>query len=373
MELQRQNLVTGGVHLTRPRVLVTGGTGFLGRPLVRRLLADGYPVRLLARRRAGVENALPSNAEVSWGDVADLETFGRALAGCDLVVHLAAGTSGSERDNRTATLQGTRNLLELCRRYRPRRLVYISSCSVYGVADYASGALVSETASLERFPDLRGSYTASKLEAERYVREFMASGQVPTVILRPAAIYGPEGALFTAMMGFSFRSLYVVIDVGGFVLPLVYVDNVVDAIMLSLEKEAASGRTFNVVDSERIDKRTYMNGVVRRANPGARVVYFPYYLLYGLAWLQERMFQLMKKPPVLRCYRLASSQRNVVYDARHIAECLGWRPRVSATEAMDRVVAWQLSRRKKEDVDMPPSGLLHTVTAGRPVERDSVR
>ena len=323
-----------------PRVLVTGGTGFVGRVLVPRLVADGYRVRVLTRRPAKVDEVHAVGAEVCRGDVADVSSFGRAMEGCDMVVHLAAGTSGSVNDSQSATLQGTRNLLDLCRQHRPRRLVYISSCSVYGVADYRAGAVVSETASLERFPERRGAYSASKLEAEGYVTESMAASSVPTVILRPGTIYGPGGQLYTPMMGFSTGSLYLVIGTGGFELPLVYVDNLVEAIVLSLQKDQAVGQIFNVVDPERLDKRTYMNRVMRRVDPGARVVYVPYSILYAVTWLQEQVFAIVKRRPALSCYRLISSQRRVSYDSSRIATLLGWKPIVPVNEAIDRMLTF---------------------------------
>jgi nucleoside-diphosphate-sugar epimerase/predicted dehydrogenase len=357
-----------------PRVLVTGGTGFLGKALVRRLVADGYRVRVLARKLAQVDAVHDLGAEVCWGDVADVESFDQAMSGCDRVVHLAAGTSGSERDSQTATLQGTRNLLELCGRHSPKRLVYISSCSVYGVADYPAGALVTEASTLERFPERRGSYSASKQEAETYVSDFVKAGGVPTVILRPGTIYGPGGELYTPLIGFSIGSTYIVIGTGATVLPFVYVDNLVDAVVLSLEKDEAVGEVFNVVDPERLDKRTYMNQVIRRANAGARVVYFPYSLLYGITWMQERAFALMKRRPVLSCYRLTSSQKSLLYDSSRLAGRLGWKAKVSLVEAMDRLVQSEASRRDGAEAvaRASTSGVVPPIAGShRPAETDS--
>jgi 2-alkyl-3-oxoalkanoate reductase len=329
-------------------ILVTGGTGFLGRHVVRRLIAQGYAVRVLARKLAQVDPLVAQGAEIFWGDVADPESFDAAFSRCDAVVHLAAGTSGSEKDSLTATLQGTRNLLDLCRRHRPARLVYISSCSVYGVADLARDAVVAETASLERFPDRRGTYSASKQQAEQDVVEFMKAGDVPVVVLRPGTIYGPGGDLFTGMLGFSAGSTFVVIGNGRFVLPFVHVDNLADAIVRSLEKPEAAGEIFNVVDPERLTKRDYMNRVIRRVHPRARVVYLPYSALYGITWLQEVAFSLMKRRPVLTRYRLTSSQRNVLYDSSKIVLRLGWQPGVTLSQALDRLVASVADSRGKQ-------------------------
>jgi nucleoside-diphosphate-sugar epimerase len=326
------------------RVLVTGGTGFVGRRLVSRLLAEGHAVRVLARKLADVSEITAAGAEVFWGDVGDLKSFDEAVAGCHAIVHLAAGTSGSEADSRTATLDGTSNLLELCRRHRPQKLVYVSSCSVYGIADCRSGALVSETSPLERHPERRGAYSASKQGAEHEVAEFMRSGTVRTVILRPGTIYGPGGELYTPMMGFAAGSLYLVIGPGRFVLPLVYVDNVVDAIVRSMDRPEADGEVFNVVDAERLTKREYMNRVIRRIDPGARVVYLPYSLLYAATWLQELLFGMMKRRPVLTRYRLTCSQKKIVYDGAKIAARLGWTQPRQQREALSEIVASELAK-----------------------------
>jgi nucleoside-diphosphate-sugar epimerase len=243
---------------------------------------------------------------------------------------------------------------------------------VYGIVDCVPDAVVSEHTSLERFPDRRGNYAASKFEAEGCVREFMTTSSIPTVILRPGIIYGPGSTLYTGMIGFSFRSLYLVIGNGHFVLPLVYVDHVVDAILLSLEKDAAAGQILNVVDPEPVDKQSYMNQVIRRVDTNAWVVYLPYSLVYSLTWLQERLLGLMRRRPLLSCYRLTSSQRRVTYDCREIGRLLGWKPRFSATEAMNALVASVLVCRRKEGVNTP-TGIRQAVTAPSHVDGSSDR
>lgn len=348
------------------RVLVTGGTGFLGRPVVRRLVAAGYPVRVLTRTAEKVPAIHDLGAEACVGDVAEVSSFGRAVAGCEIIVHLAAGTSGSVRDSETATVHGTRNLLMLSAHHGIARIVYVSSCSVYGVADYASGAKVTEASSLERFPEKRGSYTAGKLEAEALVRDFMQKGDVPTVILRPGTIYGPGGENYPPLVGFAFSSLYFVIGMGGYRMPLVFVDNLVDAVVMSMQKNEAVGQIFNVVDAERIDKRMYIDRVVRRTDPRARVLYIPYPLVYAMTWVQERLFRLMKRPPALTCYRLVSSQKSVEYDSSLISRRLGWRSTVTVADATDRLVMSARSLNAKTGGHTAESDVLPSIASRGP-------
>jgi nucleoside-diphosphate-sugar epimerase len=328
-----------------PRVLVTGGTGFLGRALVTRLAGTGYSVRVFARRQPAGDlfHGLP--VEILPGDVSDLASFDAAMRGCRVVIHLAAGTSGLKRDCDAATIQGTRNLLELCRRHEPERVIYVSSCNVYGVARCATHAVVDEQTPLEPHPERRGNYSASKQEAEREVVTFSRSSKVSTVVLRTGTIYGPGGDLYPQLMGVAAGSLHLVIGMGGHVLPFVYVDNLVDAIAACIERPEAVGEIFNVVDPEPLTKRAYVNRVVRRARPHAHVLFLPYPLVYMLVWMQELAAALLKREPFLTCYRLTSSQKRIVYSSRKIASQLGWTPGVAREEALDRVAAAECGSR----------------------------
>jgi nucleoside-diphosphate-sugar epimerase len=327
------------------RVLVTGGTGFIGKVCVRHLLASGYSVRVFARRRPGVDAGGNAGAEIFCGDVTNLDSLEKALEGCDRVVHLAAGTSGGEQEVEAATVQGTRNLLAACRRHRPKRVVYISSCSVYGCGDYPRNARLSETGALERFPEHRGFYSSSKQRAEALVVEAMGSGGLPAVILRPGAVYGPGGELFSAMMGFSIGSLYVVIGAGDAVLPLVHVESLAGAIGLSLSNDEGVGQIFNVVDPGTVTKREWIDRVIRQIDGRARVLYVPYSVVYGTTWLQERVFALARRRPVLTRYRLRSSQRGMIFDSAKISTLLGWAGERSVGERLDELAAFELQRR----------------------------
>lgn len=320
------------------KVLVTGGTGFIGRSVVRRLIQDGYGVRVLARAGANVDAVVAHGAEVSFGDVTDGPAFGRAMPGCDAVVHLAAGTQDSEAASVT-TLAGTRILIELCRQHRLERLVYVSSCSVYGVADYDENSVVTETSPLERFPERRGFYSASKRKAEEYVTEFMHTRAVPVVILRPGTVFGRGGDLFPGMMGKAVRSWYFVIGDGSLAPPFVHVDDVAEAISRCLDREEAEGEIFNVVDPERMTKRQYVDHVIRRVDAHARVVYVPFLIVCSLTWLQEVVCKIVGRRPLLTRYRLESSQKSVVFDGSKIAAKVGWKPARSLRDALSELVS----------------------------------
>jgi nucleoside-diphosphate-sugar epimerase len=207
------------------------------------------------------------------------------------------------------------------------------------VADYKSGQVVTEEGSLERFPLRRGAYSASKQDAERMVIDSMTGNSHPVVILRPGTIYGPGGDLFTPMMGFSlFNKVFVVIGNGRFELPFAYVDNVVEAVLQSMKSEKADNQVFNVVDSDRINKKQYMQLLMKKLYPKSWTFYLPFFLLYLMTWAQEVLCRLIKRDPFLTRYRLISSQKRIRYDNAKIIGVLDSKPRVPLDEALRRII-----------------------------------
>lgn len=324
------------------RVLVTGATGFLGAALVQRLCREGFEVRALARKLSRVDRLEKLPVEIVYGDVGSVESLEQAFEGVGMVVHAAADTSGREVESRRSTIAGTRNVLDLCRRNTVAKLVHISSCSVYGVGDIEEGATISEESPLERFPEKRGWYSWAKFEAEELVRAAMKAGDVAAVCLRPGTIYGAGGELFTPMMGLSLgEKAFLVFGDGSFVLPLVYRENLCDAIVAALRKDEGTGQVFNVVDEGGPTKRDYVDQLVRKLYPGARVAYFPLGLLYPAVRAQEKLTAKLGRPPILTEYRLNSSQKKVVYDSSKIASTLGWKQPFTFRQGIDAVLSFE--------------------------------
>jgi 2-alkyl-3-oxoalkanoate reductase len=323
---------------SRPLVLITGGTGFVGRRLVEVIAGKGFAVRVLARKLSRIEAARQAGAEIYFGDVADISSMEAAFQGVQYVIHAAADTKGDEEEGRLSTIQGTRNILDLCSRNGVRQLIYISSCNVYEVAGYRKWQKVNENAALERNPEQRGAYTLAKLEAEKLVTSAMATSSFPIVCLRPGMIYGPGGEIFTPMMGFAVGArLFAVIGNGEFVLPLVYLDNLAEAVIAAMEKGA--GGIYNVVDPTPVTKKDYMQRLVKRAHPRARTLYIPYSFIYFAVFMQEKVLQWLGKPPFLTRYRLASSQKPIIYDASKLKVDLEWQPPVPVQTAFARMIA----------------------------------
>ncbi|MBI5643655.1 MAG: NAD-dependent epimerase/dehydratase family protein [Deltaproteobacteria bacterium] len=331
--------------MKRPdKVLVTGGTGFLGRRLVSGLVKEGYPVRVLARKLSNIDDLKGLGAEIFFGDVADEESIDKALEGANIVIHAAAGTSGRKEDCDTATIEGTANVLRLAGTHRIKKMVYISSCSVYGVAGCKPGHVIDEDSSLEKSPSMRGYYSESKYNAEQMVtRE--AGKNFPVVILRPGTIYGPGGEVFSPMLGFSLmKKAFVIIGNGKFNLPLIHVDNLIDDIIASMQNSMMDNRIFNVVDDERVSKREYMDKLIRLMYPKSRVFYLPLGILSLMVSGQEVLCRLMKRKPFLTRYRLVSSQTDIRFDNSRLKRVLNRNQKTTFESAIPLILEHERNR-----------------------------
>ena len=320
---------------------MTGASGFLGSRTVAILSEQGCFVHALVRNTSRCDHLDLPNVTIFHGDIAEAESLISAFIGAEFVIHTAADTSGSEAGRRI-TIHGTKNILALCKQFQVRKLVYISTCNVYAVADYTKDQTVTEKSALERFPEKRGPYTHAKLEAEQLVTQAMDNGSVPIVCLRPGTIYGPGGNIYTPMMGFAMgNKFFAVIGDGRFVLPLVYVDNLVEAIVAAMKMNPGTNQIYNVVDPVEVTKRDFMERVVKKLYPDSRAVCIPVGILKIIVYLQEIFFWAMGRKPVLSMYRLNSSQKPVRYDVSKLSDDLVWRPRVSVEAAFNKLISYE--------------------------------
>jgi len=330
----------------RGRVLVTGAGGFLGRRLTEVLVEKGYFVRVLVRKLTDVDPFRILGVDVHYGDVRDELALAQAIDGMDFVVHAAAAQEGDWDTFDATTVRGTERVMRLARQLKVRRVIYISSMSVYHMSGLKKGSVVTEDDRLEENPGARGFYTFSKLEAERVAKGLMAAssngnGKVPGVILRPATIYGPGGPVFTPLIGISlFDRVFMIRGKKKMRLPLVYIDNLVDAIVLCIENDRAAGQTFNVIDDEGTTKEGYVRNHSGEVFPASRSVSLPYWFVHSAVRFQEAVFRIMRRDPVLTRYRLSSASADAAFSNAKIKERIGWRPRVSLEEGLSRTFEW---------------------------------
>ena len=312
------------------RVAVTGATGSIGRRLLARLLGEGQRVRILVRREPPADLRRDERVEAVYGDLGDPDAVDRLVAGTDIVYHLGATMRGSADDFTRGTVAGTRNVVESVLRHRVSRLVHVSSLSVLHAAAVQPGTTVREDWPLEPRAESRGGYAQSKLEAERIVRDAVAQRGLPAVILRPGQIVGPGVPLLTPAVAQRVGGALVVLGDGSLPLPLVHVEDVVDAILAAGRAGAPAGAVFHIVDTETVTQ----NDVARLVAGAGRIVRVPLTVAYGVALGVEGLAALGRRRAPLSRYRVRSALAPVAYDCSAAREHLGWRPRIGVRRAL---------------------------------------
>jgi nucleoside-diphosphate-sugar epimerase len=328
------------------KLCVTGATGFLGRYVVSTALSRGHSVRALVHRPA-------DGAKLGWPPDADLEQvkvdlrskagLADAVRGCDAVLHLAATKAGDLYAQFGGTVVATENLLWAMQQADVRRIVAISSFAVYDYLHRWSWAVLDETSPLDEAMVDRDEYAQTKLIQEQLVRDTATKNGWAWTVLRPGMIYGRDN-LFNARVGMGGKGRTWVRTGAWAPIPLTYVENCAEAIVLAAERAEANGQVLNIVDDRPPTQRRYAALLRSRTTPRPRIVPLNWTVLRTVArlgWLWNR-FALggkAKVPGLLVPARLHARCKPLRYRNDKIKSVLGWTPRFTLDQAVDRSLA----------------------------------
>jgi predicted dehydrogenase/nucleoside-diphosphate-sugar epimerase len=324
-------------------VLVTGAAGFLGRAVVAALRARGKKVRVLVRNPAAAKQ-FGDEVEVVIGDLGDPRAVDHAVAGAPVVYHVGAAMRGGPRAFEAGTVWGTRNIIASCLKHATSRLVYVSSMSVLDHAGRDPATIINEDYPLEPHAQQRGAYTQTKLTAENLVRDAIREQQLPAVIIRPGQIFGPGAEKVTPNGVVALAGRWLAIGEPNQTLPLVYLDDVVDALLLAGESSTAKGRLINVVDPETVTQQDYLDRAKQKLGSELKVVRVPTQVFMLLASGVEMLGKLLKRDVPLTRYRVRSLRPLANFDQNAARNQLGWEPRVGLRRGLDATFGVRMER-----------------------------
>ncbi len=319
------------------KALVTGANGFLGRYVVRALLARGIEVRVMVRPAARLDGLdWPSSVEVFRADLRTSRDLPRAFEAVDVLIHLAAVVSGGEDAQFAGTVAGTERLLDAMVGTACQRLVLCSTFSVYNYS--AISGTLDEGSPLHQTPDLYGrdGYTISKWWQERVTRRVAEKHGWDLTVLRPGFIWGRDHG-YLAALGQQFGRHHLVI--GPLTrIPMTHVENCADVFALAAADGRARGQTLNVVDGPGERIWTYLSDYMRGSgNPGWRLP-VPYWLAIMMVRLGfATVFRTATKVPgILVPRRFNSRFKPLHFENRKLRETLEWNPPLDYQQCLAR-------------------------------------
>jgi len=319
------------------KILVTGGTGFTGKALVRRLLDLGHTVVALDYKEGLKTRELREwGAEVVLGSVTDEAVVRRAMDGVEVVHHLAAAfreMNVPDSHYWEVNVQGTRNVLQAAFDQGVRKLVYCSTCGVHGNIDRPPGG---EDAPIQP----ADYYQRTKYEAEPIVREFHQKG-LPSVILRPAAIYGPgDPERFLMIFRRVARGTFPMFGDGRTFYHPLYIDNLVDAFVQSMADGVGDGEAYLIADDQYLEIEELVKRVGRALGVDVKIPHYPVWPVVAVGHVVEKACRPFGITPPIFPRRVDWYRQNRAFKIDKARRDLEYQPKVGIDEGLRRTAEW---------------------------------
>jgi dihydroflavonol-4-reductase len=317
------------------KILVTGATGFLGHHLTKRLVKEGYLVRILKEKNASLDLLSNLKLEIVEGDIRDIETVKKAVKGCDIVFHLAGLVSYWDKLNALqyeVNVIGTENIVEACLQEKVKRLIHVSSTAAVGKE---SGKKLADENTTYNLWDLNVNYCDTKYLGELRVKRGIEKG-LDAVIVCPGAMYGPgdirrikSDLIFSRGLSSCFYTK------GG--VGVVDVEDVVNGLILAWKK-GKKGERYILV-AENLSFYEIRKEIAKALGKSPPKIYLPYFLFLIGAYFSNWLATFFGKKPKLTPAMARLSKNYLYFSSEKAKKELGinFRP---FKESVKRAVKW---------------------------------
>jgi predicted dehydrogenase/nucleoside-diphosphate-sugar epimerase len=318
--------------LQSERILVTGAGGYVGYHVVKELVAAGYYVRALVRPLSRIERLELLGVEIVFGDVRSADDLRQAAEGMDVIVHAAAAMRGREQFMVDVAVRGTKNVADTAKALNIKRVLYLSSMSVYDYSRMKNGETITETSPLEEQPHLRGSYSLAKREAEDVALLHLKDSAPAWTIVRPAVIIG-GGSDPAAAVGSKFGNRLICCSPRGKRVRVIHVDDVATAMISLLQNDSTKNQIYTLSNPAiRLDD--YVDTCVANNSPAPSVIYVPYFVTWLGAKSVNLLCKLTGKKPKMSDRQLKYLYRDVGANSDSLTRQTGWQPRHQMPKAV---------------------------------------
>jgi nucleoside-diphosphate-sugar epimerase len=311
------------------RVFITGASGFIGRALHERYATNGHEV-------TGCDLAADTQRGVVAGDVGEPGAWQEHAAGCDLVIHTAATVSFRlERPEEIwrANVLGTANAIAAAERGGAKRFVHFSSVTVYGF-EFPDGVD-------ERYPvhNTYVPYPDTKIASEQVVLQAHLDGRVACTVVRPGDVYGPRSRVWALIPAELIRTRRLMLPGGGRgIHSPVYIDNLVDGVVLAAESPHAVGQVFTLSDGVGVPYREFFAPYAELV--GRRLLTVPTSVTIAAAAVIQRAARLARGDNDINPASARYFLRKGTYSNDKARKVLGWEPSVGLKEGLEQTIGW---------------------------------
>lgn len=311
-----------------PAFAILGGTGFIGAHLVRRCIAEGLAVSVMARSIRGLQEIFHHPlVRLHRGDIRDYLTLTAAIAGAPVVVNLAHGGGGGSREEICAAMVGgAETAARACLANNVRRLIHVGS--IAGLYLGAQKRPITGATPPDESSERRADYSHAKAACDRMLLDMHQRAGLPVVILRPGVVVGEGGPAFHGGLGFFNNEQHCIgWNSGRNPLPFVLVEDVADAILCACRADGVDGRCYNIVGDVRPSAREYiaeLGAVLQRPLQFHPQSPSKLYATELAKWAVKRVGGRRSPPPALR--DLVSRGMEAAFDCTDAKQDLDWTP-----------------------------------------------
>jgi len=313
------------------KVFLTGGTGFIGSHLTESLLEKGFEIISLVRNEKNIRFPVSDKVKLVYGDIKNIDGLKEGLKDCEIILHLAALTTALKyEDYLQANAVSCNNLLKNVDEKKFKQFIFISSQAACG----PSTEIPKNENDIE---NPISYYGKSKLEGEKIVKN---SGKIYT-ILRPSSVYGERGHEFLPLFKLVRNGIKFVLGSGNKKVSMIYVKDLVDAILSVIDNKKAFNKTFNVCDGFIYSWNDIYNTAEKAVGRKCKRIRLPFFIPVTLGFINSLLEKIIRRPFLLNQQKLKEMKEDFqLIDNKKIKDELNFLPKFNLKEGFKNTFMW---------------------------------
>ncbi|OQA21771.1 MAG: 3 beta-hydroxysteroid dehydrogenase/Delta 5--_4-isomerase [Actinobacteria bacterium ADurb.Bin346] len=325
------------------KAFVTGGTGFAGSHLIKKLIKDGHEVNALVRDSSDISVLESLPVKLIYGDITDRNKVFEGIKGMGWVFNIAAAyrkANLSEKDFWDINYKGTLNILDACLQSGVKKLVH---CSTIGVVTTVKNPPGDENTEVCPGDDYQKSKCAAELEVIKFAKE----KGLKAIVIRPCGIYGPGDMRLLKMFKMIAGKKFILFGNGRALYHMVYIDDLVDAFILSAENENISGEVFIIGDERYVTLNELSKMIAKEFKVPAPKIHLPYkpfeIAAAGLEFIYRKL-KIKREPPIYR-RRMAFFKKSRAFSIKKAKDMLGFKPKIDLATGIHLTAKWYMENK----------------------------